>query len=116
MNPWGEKHQWFSRPPPWAGLGYPSTSKILSFNRCKTLMKPFFIWVSIPLEVKIKIPQDKKSKKISDNENETIASIIIKLGYDLDTVVVLQKNTPVPETTPVSDELELTLIEITSKG
>jgi len=79
-------------------------------------MRPFFIWISIPLDVIINIPQKKSRETISIEENETVATVISKLNYDLDTVVILYKNSPIPETTSLSDGMDLTLLEITSKG
>ncbi len=79
-------------------------------------MKPFFILVSIPLEVTVNVPQKKLTKKICVVENETISSVITNLGFHLDTVVVLYKDQPIPETTTITEDIELTVLEITSKG
>ena len=79
-------------------------------------MKPFFIWVSIPLEVRLKIPQENSVEKITVDTNKTISSVISNLGYDLDTIVVLYKNQPIPETTTITGDMDLTMLEITSKG
>ena len=79
-------------------------------------MKPFFIWVSIPLEVTLKIPQENSVEKITVDTNQTIGSLISKLGYNHDTVVVLYKDQPIPETTTITENMDLTMLEITSKG
>jgi len=91
-------------------------SRETSLFCCKTLMKPFFIWVSIPLEVTLKIPQKEIVKKISVSEKSSIGSIITDLGYDLDTIVVLNNDKPIPETEKITENLTLTVLEITSKG
>lgn len=79
-------------------------------------MKPFFIWVSIPLEVTITLPQKKLTKKISVVENETVSSVITNLGFHLDRVVVLYNDQPIPETMTITEDLQLKVLEITSKG
>jgi len=79
-------------------------------------MKAFFIWVSIPLEVRLKIPQENSVEKITVDTNETVGSVISELGYDHDTVVVLYKDQPIPETTTITEDMDLTMLEITSKG
>lgn len=79
-------------------------------------MKPFFIWVSIPLEVTVNLPQKKTPKMVTAAKDDTISSVVTKLGFDLDTVVVLYKEKPIPETTTITENMELTVLEITSKG
>jgi sulfur carrier protein ThiS len=79
-------------------------------------MKPFFIWVSIPLEVTVNLPQRKTSKTFDVAENDSIGSVIHKLGFHLDTIVVLCDNKPIPETKKISEDIEITVLEITSKG
>jgi sulfur carrier protein ThiS len=68
------------------------------------------------LEVKISLPQRRTIEKMIIPENETVGSVIKKLGYDPDTIVVLFKNRPIPETTEITEDIELTVLEITSKG
>ncbi len=79
-------------------------------------MKPFFIWVSIPLEVTVNLPQRKISKTIHIEKNDSIGSVIKKFGFHLDTIVVLCDNKPIPETKKISEDIEITVLEITSKG
>jgi sulfur carrier protein ThiS len=79
-------------------------------------MKPFFIWVSITLEVTINVPQKKLTKKICVVENDTVGSVIEKLGFHLDTIVVLKNEKPIPETSSINKNTELMILEITSKG
>ncbi|HMA83670.1 MAG TPA: hypothetical protein VKP59_05520 [Candidatus Thermoplasmatota archaeon] len=79
-------------------------------------MKPFFIWVSIPLEVTLNLPQKKTREKITAAKDDTINSVVTKLGFDPDTVVILYKKKPIPETTKITEDMDLTILEITSKG
>ena len=79
-------------------------------------MKPFFIWVSIPLEVTINLPQRKTSKTLDVAKNDSIESVVTKLGFHLDTIVVLYEGKPIPETKKISENMEITILEITSKG
>jgi len=79
-------------------------------------MKPFFIWISIPLEVIVNLPQKKTSEKVTAAVDDTISSVVTKLGFDLDTIVVLYKDKPIPETTKITENINLTVLEITSKG
>jgi len=79
-------------------------------------MKPFFIWVSIPLEVIVDLPQKSTSKTITVKEKDTIGSVMEKLEFDLDTIIVLYNNNPIPETTTITRNMNLTVLEITSKG
>ncbi len=79
-------------------------------------MKLFFIWVSIPLEVTVEFPQKNKIEKISVDKNDTIESMVKKLGYHVDAVVVLCNQTPIPETTEITNNMKVSLLEVTSKG
>ncbi len=79
-------------------------------------MKPFFIWISIPLEVTVEFPQKKKTKKVPIDKNDTIEKVVKKLGYHVDAVVVLCNQTPIPETTEITDNMKVSLLEVTSKG
>ena len=79
-------------------------------------MKLFFIWVSIPLEVTVEFPQKNKIEKVSVNKNETIETVIKKLGYHIDEVVVLSNQIPIPETSEITEDIKVSLLEVTSKG
>ena len=79
-------------------------------------MKPFFIWVSIPLEVTVNLPQRKTSKIINVDKNDSVDSVIQKLGFHPDTIVVLCDNKPIPETKKITKNMCITILEITSKG
>ena len=79
------------------------------------------------MEVTMNLPQKKTSEKVTAAKDDTISSVIKKLGFDLDTVVVLYKEKPLPETTiykekplpettTITEDMELTILEITSKG
>ncbi|MFO8078220.1 MAG: hypothetical protein R6U21_06235 [Thermoplasmatota archaeon] len=68
------------------------------------------------MEVIVEFPQKEKIKKVFVDKNETIESVVKQLGYHVDAVVVLCNQTPIPETTEITNNMKVSLLEVTSKG
>ena len=79
-------------------------------------MKGFFIWVSIPLKITITLLRDNVSKELSVHKEDTIGAIIKELGLFEDSIIVLNKNSPVPIDESVSNYRNLTVVEVSSGG
>ena len=82
----------------------------------KSLIKPFFIWVSIQLKVRVKLPRSDKIKEVNIENGTTIENLLIKLDYKPDTVIVMNNNKPLPIDDVLKDESELIIIQVSSGG
>ena len=106
------EHQWFSRPPPWAGLGYPSKH----ISVVKSLIKGVFIWLSIQLKITVKILPQNISKEIDMESGLKMYDLLKKINLKPDNIIILRGNTPVPVDDILTDEQELTIIQVASGG
>jgi sulfur carrier protein ThiS len=79
-------------------------------------MKGFFIWVSIPVNIRVQLPRSQKKKLMPISDETTVLKILQKLDIKPDTCLTLIDNIPVPIDTIVKDHQTLTLIEVTSGG
>jgi len=82
----------------------------------KSLIKDVFIWVSIQLKISITILPKNISQNVEIKSGETMAELIKKLNFLPDNIIILRDNTPVPVDDVITDDKELTIIEVASGG
>ena len=82
----------------------------------KSLIKPFFILVSIQLKIKVKISRTNETKEVDLENGATVQNLLKKINLKPDTIIVLNNNKPIP----IDDELrngeELTILQVSSGG
>jgi len=79
-------------------------------------MKVFFIWVSIPVYIEVKLPRSNEIKKVQIKGPCSIADLMEKMKVNPDTCLTLINKKPVPIDTFVENKQEIELIEVTSGG
>ena len=82
----------------------------------KSLIKAFFIWVSISLIISVKLSRSDKIKKINIDNNSTVLNLLNKLDLKPDTVIVMRNNTPIPIDEILDDDQFLSIIQVASGG
>ncbi len=82
----------------------------------KSLIKAFFIWVSISLIIRVKISRSDKIKEIQIEKNSTILDILNTLDLKPDTVIVMSNNMPIPIDEILTKDQELSIIQVSSGG
>jgi sulfur carrier protein ThiS len=93
------------------GLATPATEMIV-----KSLIKEFFIWVSIQVNITVTLSRTKETKKLQIEEGLTVENILKKINLKPDTIIVMSKNKPVPIDTKIKDGQELTILQVSSGG
>lgn len=79
-------------------------------------MKDFFIWVSIAVNIKVKLPRTDNTKTITVENHSTVADLLKKLNLKPDTVIVMNNNSPIPIDDTLKNNQELTIIQVSSGG
>jgi sulfur carrier protein ThiS len=82
----------------------------------KSLIKPFFISLSIQLKIKVKLSRTKESREITLKEGSTVGDVLRKIKLKPDTVIVINNNTPVPVDDVLNNDQILTIIQVSSGG
>ncbi len=82
----------------------------------KSLIKGFFIWVSIQVNVTITIEPQNTKKEITIKQNAQVLDVIRKLELKPDGVIVLRGQTPIPVDTILDSAEKLTIIQVASGG
>ena len=82
----------------------------------KSLIKGFFIWVSISLIIRVNISRSDKIKEIKIIKNSTILDLLNKLDLKPDTVIVMKDNMPIPIDEKLTDDQDLSIIIVSSGG
>ena len=95
------------------GLATPAWVNRYSF---KNLIKEFFIWVSIQLNITIILSKTKEKRKLEFEKVLTVEQVLKKLNLKPDTVIVMSKNRPVPIDEEIKEEQELTILQVSSGG
>ena len=87
-------------------------------NLCfvKSLIKPFFILLSIQLKINIKILPKNITDEIEIKSGVKIFELLKKLDLKPDNIIILRNNTPVPVDDILTEEQELTIIQVASGG
>ena len=82
----------------------------------KSLIKDFFIWVSIRLQVKVKRIRTKKTQNVKIKEGCKVEDLIYKLNLRPDTLIVMKNNIPIPIDSILNNNQELVIVEVSSGG
>jgi len=82
----------------------------------KSLIKPFFIWVSIQVEITVKLSRTKEIKKINLQKEPIVLDMLKKINLKPDTVVVLSENKPISIDEELKDGQKLTILQVSSGG
>ncbi len=81
----------------------------------KSLIKEFFIWVSIQVNITIILSRTRK-RKLEFEKALTVEQVLKKLNLKPDTVIVMSKNYPVPIDDEIKEGQELTILQVSSGG
>ena len=82
----------------------------------KSLIKPFFIWVSIQLKIRVKISRTNEIKEVNLETGTTIQDLLKKIDIKPDTVIVINNDNPIPIDDELVDGEELTILQVSSGG
>ena len=80
----------------------------------KSLIKDFFIWVSIRLQVKVKRIRTKKTESVKIKEGCKVEDLLNKLNLKPDTLIVMNDNIPIPIDSNLNNNQELVIVEVSS--
>jgi len=92
-------------------LATPATDIIV-----KSLIKPFFIWVSIQVKIKVIFSRSKKTQEIKIQQTATVLDLIKKIDLKPDTIIIMNNDKPIPIDNDLIDGQELTIIQVSSGG
>jgi len=92
-------------------LATPATDKLV-----KSLIKAFFIWISIQVKIKVKLSRINKIKEVNLEKGSTIEDLLKKINLKPDTLIVMNKDKPIPIDDNLNDSQELTIIQVSSGG
>jgi len=92
-------------------LATPATNKLV-----KSLIKPFFISLSIQVKIKVKLARTKQTQEVNLEKGSTIEDLLMKLNLKPDTIIVMDKDKPLPITNVLNDPQELTILQVSSGG
>ena len=82
----------------------------------KSLIKHFFIWVSIPVKITVKILPINIKKEIEIKSGSKISDIIKRIDMKPDSVIILKENTPIPIDDVLNTDQELKIVQVASGG
>ena len=82
----------------------------------KSLIKPFFIWVSIQLKVKIELYRTKEKKEFEVKKGLMISDLLKKINLKPDTIIVMRNNMPVPIDEKLEENQDLKILQVSSGG
>jgi len=82
----------------------------------KSLIKPFFISLSIQVKIKIKLSRTNETKEIELQKGSTVNEVLKKINLKPDTIIVINNDKPVPVDEKVEDGQEFTIIQVSSGG
>ena len=111
MNSCGENTSGFRDHRRRPGLATPATDKT-----DKSLIKAFFIRVSIQLDIIVKLSRSNTEKQITIEEKSTVSEVLKKVDLKPDTVIVMSDDKPIPITEKLIDGQKLTILQVSSGG
>ena len=76
----------------------------------------FFIWVSIQVNITVKISRTKEIKKIDIEKGLTVEQLLKKINLKPDSVLVIRNNKPIPLDEELNFKQELDIIQVSSGG
>ena len=68
------------------------------------------------MKIKIKLSRTNETKKLTTEEGTTINDVLKKIDLKPDTVIVMEKDKPLPIDDKIKDGQELTIIQVSSGG
>ena len=82
----------------------------------KSLIKGVFIWLSIQLKIHVKILPKNVTDEIDLECGSKMYDLLKKINLKPDNIIILRGNTPVPVDDAITEEQELTIIQVASGG
>ena len=82
----------------------------------KSLIKGVFIWLSIQLKIHIKLLPKNVTDEIDLECGSKMYDLLKKINLKPDNIIILRGNTPVPVDDAITEEQELTIIQVASGG
>ncbi len=82
----------------------------------KSLIKGVFIWLSIQLKIHVNILPNNISKEIVIENGLKMYDLLKKIDLKPDNIIILRGNTPVPVDDVITEEQDLTIIQVASGG
>ena len=76
----------------------------------------FFIWVSIQLKITVKLSRSNQKKEFNFKSGSTVQELLQQINLKPDTVIVMNKEKPVPIDEILVDGQSLTIIQVSSGG
>ena len=68
------------------------------------------------MKIKVKLTRTNEKKEIELNTGSTVEDVLKKFNLKPDTVIVMNKNKPIPIDDEIKDEEELTILQVSSGG
>jgi len=68
------------------------------------------------VKIKVKLPRNKQLKEITIKEGSTVEDLLKKINIKPDTIIVMDKNQPVPTDDILNEGQELTILQVASGG
>jgi sulfur carrier protein ThiS len=82
----------------------------------KSLIKPFFISLSIPVKISVKLSRKKEIKEVNLEKGSTVLDLLKQLKLKPDTIIVMNNNLPIPVDDVLEDNQNLSIIQVSSGG
>ena len=82
----------------------------------KSLIKPFFISLSILVKISVKLSRKNEIKEVNLKKGSTVLDLLKKLKLKPDTIIVMDNNLPIPVDDVLKDKQNLSIIQVSSGG
>lgn len=82
----------------------------------KSLIKGFFIFLSIQVKITVKLSRTKETKEIHLETGSTVNDLLREMNFKPDTLIVMSNNTPIPIDNELKEGQEVTIIQVSSGG
>ncbi len=82
----------------------------------KSLIKDFFIWVSIPVKIKVKLARTNETREITLKNGSKIEDLLKQIKLKPDTLIIMNKDKPIPIDGLLTDGQDLTIMQVSSGG
>jgi len=82
----------------------------------KSLIKGFFISLSIQVKITVKLSRAKETKEIHLETESTVNDLLRKMNLKPDTLIVMSDNVPIPIDNALKEGQEVTIIQVSSGG
>ena len=76
----------------------------------------FFIWVSIQVNITVTLIRSNETKNVNLENESKIHDLLKKIHLKPDTVIVMEKNNPIPIDDNLRNGQKLTIIQVSSGG